>query len=741
MARNGFLGRLIRRLVLLTAIAVLVVAAGLYTSALMRVNRFEAAQSAPRTTYYASNGDVIATPSEVQRIYVPLNRIPRSLQLAIVGIEDSQFYEHKGINIRSIARALFINLLSGRVVQGGSTITQQLAKTIFLSPERTLARKLEEAFLAIELERRYSKDKILEMYLNNIYLGSGNTGVQAAALSYFGKSVSDLTLAESALIAGLPKAPSLYSPLVNPQLARARRNVVLGRMDELGYITPAQATTAQAEPVRTAGAAEVASAAAPYFTQYVTQLLIDRFGEDRTYRGGLQVYTTLDPAMQAAANAAFKKVQGALVAIDPRNGQIKAMVGGRSYAESQFNRATLAFRQPGSAFKPFVYVTAFEHGFTQNMIFEDAYTDFNGYAPINYDDKFKGQMTIKQAVVDSRNVIAVKVLQQVGVDAVIKTATWMGIDSLTRPDRNLTLALGGLTKGVTPLTLTAGYVPLANGGFAIQPVAITRVTDSKGKTLWVNSPRPKRVIHASSAYLMTDILRAVIEYGTGQAAKIGRPAAGKTGTTNNKATAWFVGYTPDLVATVYVGNDDGTPVGLSGGTIAAPIWQKFMSRALANRPITDFTPPPDVVTGVPISIYTGQPASVYTPSSEVEWDAFVQGTVPWQYAQSPGAWQGAFRPFPAPTAGGQQRTTPTPVNSEAAGEPPLALPEEPQPEPPLEPEPPGQPPLPPAQPGPQPPQPSLPEQPPVEAPATSPAPPVPPESGTPTPAHVQRKRR
>lgn len=722
MARNGFWGRLIRRSILVVILAVAVVLAGLFTSAVVRVNRFESAESAPKTTFYAANGDVIATPSEIQRIYVPLNRIPRSLQLAIIGIEDSQFYEHKGINIRGIARAILIDLLSGRVIQGGSTITQQLAKNIFLGPERTFARKLEEAFLAIELERRYTKDKILEMYLNNIYLGSGNYGVQSAALSYFGKSVSDLTLAESALIAGLPKAPSLYSPLVNPDLARARRNVVLGRMEELGYITPARATTAQAEPVRTAGTAEVASAAAPYFTQYVTQLLINHFGEDRTYRGGLQVYTTLDPAMQASANAAFKKVQGALVAIDPRNGYIKAMVGGRSYTESQFNRATLAYRQPGSAFKPFVYVTAFEHGFTQNMIFDDSFTDFNGYTPVNYDDKFKGPMTVKQAVVDSRNVIAVKVLQQVGVDSVIETATWMGIDSLTRPDRNLTLALGGLTKGVTPLILTAAYVPFANGGFAIKPVAITRVTDSKGKTLWINTPGPKRVIHASSAYLMTDILRAVIEYGTGQAGKIGRPAAGKTGTTNQKVNAWFVGYTPDLVATVYVGNDDETPVGLSGGTIAAPIWQKFMSRALANRPITDFTPPPEVVTGIPISIYTGQPASSYTPSTEVEWDAFVQGTVPWQYAQS-GNWQGSYRPFPAPTAGGP-KTTPTPVNSEAAGEPPLTLPEPPQPAP-------AQPP--PAQPSPEP-------QPPLEAPVYSPLPPPAPGEQPPA-AAIQRRRR
>lgn len=558
--------------------------------------------------FFDVNGKLIATTQSVEnRLPVTLNKIPKNLQNAFISAEDARFYQHIGIDPKGILRAVWSNITDRGVSEGGSTITQQLAKNALLSQERTLKRKIQEAVLALQIERQYSKSEILEMYLNHIYFGQGAYGVEAAAQVYFGKNVEDLNLAECAMLAGIPKSPNYFSPATNLKAAKERQAVVLEQMVKYGYIDASTEAKARSTEIKIASNKNKSQAEASYFIDYVTQQLIDKYGADAVYKDGLKIYTTIDLDMQHAAEKAMnqlptirtdsngiKQPQGALIAIDPHTGYIKAMVGGRG--NDQFNRAVMAERQPGSAFKPFVYLAAIENGMSTSTIIDDSPVTFSGWTPHNYDGQSHGKVTLKTALEQSLNVPTVKLANQIGVDKPLYWAQQMGISTLVLQgptnDRNLSMALGGLTKGVTPLEIASAYGVLANQGVRAEPIAIVKVIDRNGKILENNSPREKVIINERSAYILTDMLRGVILHGTGTAANIGRPAAGKTGTTDDYKDAWFVGYTPDLVAAVWMGFDnDGYLRSVTGGTTPARIWNQFMHQALANIPARDFYRP------------------------------------------------------------------------------------------------------------------------------------------------------
>lgn len=555
---------------------------------------------------YDINGNEIANVHAAEnRRPVKIEQVPKDLQNAFVAVEDNRFYEHSGVDPRGIMRALYANIRGRGVSEGGSTITQQLAKNAYLTQDRTITRKIQEVFLALQLERQYTKQEILEMYLNQIYFGQGAYGVQAAAQTYFGKDVDKLTLNECAMLAGIPKSPNYYSPANNMQAAQARKAVVLDQMAKYGYIANSQAQkTKQEQLTLVKPVAKEKDNTAAYFIDYVTQILIDKYGADAVYKEGLKIYTTLDMDMQKAAEAAVKKLptyrtdgngvqqpQAAIVAIDPHNGYIKAMVGGRG--TDQFNRATMAVRQPGSAFKPFVFAAALEEHFTPNTVINDAPIDIGGWRPQNDSGSFSGKVTMREVAQHSINVPTVKIAQKIGIDKPIYYAQAMGISTFVldgaQNDKQLATALGGMTKGVTPLEITSAYGTFANKGVHVEPVVIVKVLDRNGKVLEQSEPKQNSVISANSAVELTDMLQTVIKNGTGRKADIGRPAAGKTGTTSNYHDAWFVGYTPDLVAGVWIGNDDNTPMhGVMGGQLPAEIWKAFMQKALAQTPAKNF---------------------------------------------------------------------------------------------------------------------------------------------------------
>lgn len=555
---------------------------------------------------YDINGNEIANVHAAEnRRPVKIAQVPKQLQDAFVAVEDNRFYEHSGVDPRGIARALYTNIRGHGVAEGGSTITQQLAKNAYLTQERTLTRKVQEVFLALQLERQYTKKEILEMYLNQIYFGQGAYGVQAAAQTYFGKDVEDLDLNECAMLAGIPKSPNYYSPLNNLQAAQERKSVVLDQMEKYGYINRSTAEKTKKEDVKLVKPTKKSeTGVATYFIDYVTQKLIDKYGADAVYKEGLKIYTTIDMDMQKAAEETVSKLptyktdgnglsqpQMALVAIDPHNGYVKAMVGGRG--NDQFNRATMAVRQPGSAFKPFVFIAALENKFTPNTVINDSPIDINGWRPRNDSGNFSGKVTMREVARYSMNVPTVKIAQKLGIDKPIYYAQEMGISTFVlegpQNDRQLATSLGGMTKGVTPLEITSAYGTFANKGVHVEPVVIVKVLDRNGKVLEQNEPKQRSVVSESSAAELTDMLEDVIKKGTGTRANIGRPAAGKTGTTSNYNDAWFVGYTPDLVAGVWVGNDDNTPTkGIMGGHLPAEIWKAFMQKAVAQTPAKNF---------------------------------------------------------------------------------------------------------------------------------------------------------
>lgn len=576
---------------------------------------------------YDINGKLISTIHSVEnRLPVPMNKIPKNLQNAFVAAEDARFYQHIGIDPRGIMRAAWSNITDRGVSEGGSTITQQLAKNALLSQERTLKRKIQEAILALQIERQYTKNEILELYLNQIYFGQGAYGVQSAAIVYFGKNVENLSLEECAMLAGIPKSPNYYSPLNNLKAATERQATVLDQMVKYEFIDAATATKARNTKLKLMSRSPQSdnkTNTASYFIDYVTQHLIDKYGADALYKDGLKIYSSLDLDMQEAAEQAMQKLpdgrndsngikqpQGALIAIDPNTGHIKAMVGGRG--TDQFNRAVLAERQPGSAFKPFVYLAAIESGMNPSSTIEDSPISFGNWSPMNYDGKLHGLVSLRTALEQSLNIPTVKLTNQVGVDKPLYYAQQMGISTLvlqgSTNDRNLAMSLGGLTRGVTPLEIASAFGVFANQGIHVVPTAIVKIVDRNGKVLEQHTPREKAVINERSAYVLTDMMRGVLTHGTGTAANIDRPAAGKTGTTSDYKDAWFVGFTPDLVASVWIGYDtDGYLNGITGGSTPATIWRTFMTKALISTPSRDFIRPNGVVLDAPATKAINEP--------------------------------------------------------------------------------------------------------------------------------------
>lgn len=560
---------------------------------------------------YDVHGNLITTVHATEnRLPMKLSQVPKDLQNAFIATEDNRFYSHHGVDPIGIMRAIWVNIAHDGVAEGGSTITQQLARNAFLTQDRTLKRKIMEAMLAIRIEQYYTKQEILEMYLNQIYFGQGAYGVQAAAHVYFGKNVQDLDLAQSAMLAGLPQSPNYYSPLTNYKAGKARQAVVLGQMVKYDYIDQATADKAKDEDLGLREKSEAAHSDnnASYFIDYVISEIAEKYGDDAVYKDGLKIYTTIDMKAQDAAVQAMHNLpnfytddkgltqpQGALIAINPHNGYIVAMVGGRG--DDSFNRAVLAERQPGSAFKPFVYLAAIQDGMTPGTVMDDKKIEFNGWSPKNYEGTYSGQMTLRYALQHSVNTIAVQLADAVGMRKVLNLASSLGITTLDdSKDNNLAAALGGLTNGVKPIDMAVAYGTLANGGVKVKPVAITKIVDRNGQVVEENSTEEQRVVDPKYAYVITNMLESVMSGGTGGGASIGRPAAGKTGTTDESKDAWFVGYTPDLVAAVWMGDDYGieTLDGITGGTVPAVIWRDFMSQALnaMEIPASDFTVPP-----------------------------------------------------------------------------------------------------------------------------------------------------
>lgn len=734
------------------------------------------------TRILGDQGEVIAEIFEERRVVIPVARMPRQLIQAFVSAEDSNFFEHRGIDLTSILRAAFKNLRAGGVVQGGSTITQQVAKSLLLTPERSFERKFKEAILAYQIEKRLSKEEILYLYLNQIFLGHGAYGVQAAAENYFDKNVEQLSLAECSLLAGLPRAPSRYSPYHNFKAAKDRQKYVLGRMVEEKYITREQADMAFAAPLVVRPRRNQHTAEAAFFTEQVRRYLEETYGRELLYRGGLQVVTTMNIAQQEAAQRAVRNnlrdydkrhgyrgplgqfdeaaearflaeqaeeftrvppepgdlceavvtgsdarsimvklghiegtisrkettwagqlqvpprgatpagnakgsgsrlpigsrilvrildapsqgawslaleqdpdVQGALLAIDPHNGQIKAMVGGYDFRRSQFNRVLQARRQPGSAMKPLIYAAALDKGFTPATVMLDAPLIFrfrqpNGvlkeWAPQNYSREFSGPTTVRHALAKSNNIVTIRILQEIGVSYAANYVRRLGISSPLQED--LTLALG--SSAVTPLELAGAYAVLTNGGIRVTPTYITQVRDRDGHILESIDPadfpsgtqpgqqlveRPRlRVISPETSYLVTSLMESVVQNGTGAGAKaLGRPVAGKTGTTNDLRDAWFVGGTPQLLALTWVGFDQERSLGHleTGGHAALPAWLAFMQEAVANLPVESF-PVPDSIEFQAIDPDSGQPMSENHSGSYIE--AFAPGTGPNEASES-----------------------------------------------------------------------------------------------------------
>ena len=558
--------------------------------------------------FYDINGNVIYTTlSEERRVPVSIDKIPKHVQQAFIAIEDNRFYEHSGIDYRGTARAL-VSTLSGREVQGGSTITQQLAKNAFLTQERSIIRKIKEAFIAKELEHKYTKDEILTMYLNQIYFGQGAYGIESASLYYFGKHVQNLDIAEAATLAAIPKSPNYYNPFENPKESKNRQELVIDQMVKYGFISADSAAKAKAKKMVYSTSHKQQNNPRGYFFDMISQKVIAEVGADALYKGGLKIYTTLDMDMQLAAEKAMhhlpnyytdsKKLtqpQMALAAVDPKTGYVKAMIGGRG--QDKFNRATLAVRQPGSAFKPFVYLTAMQNGFTPASIIEDKEEEFaKGWKPQNSDMQWHGKVSLRTALKRSINVPTIKLAREVGVDKIVANVERMGIttlvDSGAYSDVNLAMALGGLSKGVNPLEMASAYGVLATNGLYNKPIALLKIVDRDGKVLYQAKPQSKRVVDAASAYLTTNMLEDVLVSGTGGGMGIGRPAAGKTGTTDTYIDAWFVGYTPDLSTAVWVGDDNNKPMQrMYGSGAPLSIWHEFMINALASTPRTGFSNP------------------------------------------------------------------------------------------------------------------------------------------------------
>ena len=729
--------------------------------------------SLPSIVYDRGNNEITRFYTENREI-ISIDQVPKMVIDALLAIEDSNYYQHTGLDYLGIFRAFLKNIYARKVVQGGSTITQQVAKSMLLTRERTYTRKIKEAILARRMNKRFTKDEVLEIYLNQIYFGYGSYGIEAAAKNYFKKNVWELDLHEAALLAGLPKAPSKYSPTRNPEAAIERRNLVLARMMEEGYITPQDEAEASSKPLDINPRVKLEDDPVDYFAEHIRRYVYDRYGEDLLYRGGLKIYTTLDMKLQKAAVEAVKQglvaldkrqgyrgplefvssenfpealerirvengladsaytitdevpwsesqvlkalvlrvdtdgaeidlggisgylptnelkwarrprsdveytqdivkdarrvlsvgslikvrylnrsddgkgelfaleqepaVEGALVSMDAPTGEILALVGGYDYKKSEFNRATQARRQPGSAFKPVVYSAAMDNGFTPSSIIIDSPIIYDDPAeelkwkPANYEEKFYGPTTLRTGIIKSRNVVTIKLVQRLGLQTVIQYAKRFGFDKDLPED--LSLSLGSL--GVTPVELTSAYSVFANLGLRATPWAVKKIQDRKGEILEQGGPELVRTLSEDTAYIMQHLLRGVVKHGTGWRAKaLGRPSGGKTGTTNDMIDAWYMGFTPQIVTGVWVGFDEEAPLGVNetGSRAAAPIWLNFMKKALDGRPALPFPPPPPGVEMVKVEPKSGL---LSVPgSSNFIYECFKIGTGPRQYARAP----------------------------------------------------------------------------------------------------------
>ncbi len=771
--RKGTLGRFLY--LIYGAVMVLSLLAGLFlggiyfyfTRDLPRISSLEDYRPPIITTVYSDDNRKVAEFFKERRIVVPLSEMPTMLISAFVAAEDARFFKHEGVDLFSIARAFLKNIKAGTIIQGGSTITQQVAKSFFLSPQKSYARKVREAIIAYRIDKAFTKDEILFLYLNQIYLGHGAYGVEAAAENYFGKSVADLNLAECAMLAGLPQAPSSYSPFLHPEKAKQRQVYVLNRMINEEYITNVQATEAINTPLDIKPRRNWYIEEVPYYTEYVRKYVEEKYGRDVLYKEGLTIHTAVNIEMQEAGQAALNHglkaldkrqgyrgpvkhlepeqfeafsqelqetleqhpleqksiiqgvviavndgeqkatvrigseqgdirlenmrwarkpdpevayydvrvekvsdvlevgdvilvrvndqqkdtgqwdlsleqkpiVEGAILCMEAETGYVKAMIGGRDFKVSQFNRAVQSRRQPGSAFKPIIYAAALDKGYTPGtividapIVYEDTEKEFT-WKPRNYEEKFHGPTLFRTALAQSRNVVTIKILKDIGIDYVIEYARKLGIESQLTMD--LSLALG--SSGLSLLELVRAYAIFDNQGYRVKPCFITKIVDRDGNLLEENQPESEKVIEKSTAYIITNLLQGVVQHGTGWRAKaLNRPVAGKTGTTNDLHDAWFVGYTPSYVTGAWVGFDEEKPLGLgeTGSRAACPIWLDFMQAILKDKPVQVFQVP-DGVVFAKIDAETGLLA--VPESNHTVFECFKEGTVPTEYTQKPGS--------------------------------------------------------------------------------------------------------
>ncbi len=606
------------------------------------------------TLIFSANGKVLARlHREENRQIVPLSKISPNMQKAVIAIEDERFYKHKGVDLYSIIRATLKNAIYGRVIEGASTISQQLARNLYLTRRKTMVRKLAEAILALQIEQRYTKSEILEMYFNQVYFGHNSYGIESAAKLYFNKPAADLDLAEAAMIAGLIKGPERYSPYRNFKRSKMRQIHVLNVMLNQGVVSERDARLAAIReldfsPKNLKRKGEIA----PYFISYILQDLVEKYGEETVYHEGLKVYTTLDTSMQTVAENVitdrvsregerYKFSQAALASIDPRTGYIKAMVGGVDFYESKFNRAVQAKRPPGSSFKPYIYATAMEQGFSPGTILMDTFTTFEVFpnedwnpdgtwTPMNFDNKFKGPITLRYALEKSLNIPAIKLLEKVGIHSAIRTARKMGIQSHLEPGLALTLG----ASEVTLLEITSSFGTFANEGIWVEPTAITRIESRNGAVLYKHKLKEKRALDPDISAVMVDLMQGVIKRGTGVRANIGRLAAAKTGTSQEFRDAWFIGFVPQLVTGVWVGNDDNTSMeGVAEVGVCPRIWKAYNLQVLKEQPILNF-PEPEGLVWVEINKKNGKLASADTPAEDRIKEAFWQHNVPKEYDQS-----------------------------------------------------------------------------------------------------------
>jgi len=605
------------------------------------------------TKFFSEDGEIIGEFFIEKREVVSLDRVPRYLVQAFIAGEDARFFQHKGLDYIAILRAFFRNILSGEVVQGGSTITQQVVKSILLSPEKSFTRKIREAILAFKIEKYLSKEEILSLYLNQIYLGHGAYGVAAAAEIYFGKSIEELNLAESALLAGLPQAPSKYSPYHHPEQARRRQSYILNRMVEQGFLSSGEVMKSLQAPLKIKGQQNSFIEKAPHFVEYVRKYVEEKYGKEALYKNGLQVYTTIDIDFQGIAQEAVESglreiekrqkyvssdvpfsLEGSLVCFDLATGYLKAMVGGRDFRKSQFNRVTQARRQTGSAFKPIVYASALDKGYTPASIIVDSPIIFEWgdkkWKPKNFEGKFLGPTTFRNAITHSVNIVTVKIAQDIGTDYIKDYAKKLGISFPLQND--LSMALG--SSSISLYELTRAYAVFASQGKPFRPIFIKKILDRDGNLLEENLPlfypkepfNEERILSPQTAYIMTNLLEGVVRNGTGWRAKaLARPAAAKTGTTDQFLDAWFIGYTPEFITGLWVGFDEERSLGENetGSRAASPIWVNFMTRIMKDRPVKDF-PIPEGIEFMKIDPRTAQVSF----DKEATLECFQEGTGP-----------------------------------------------------------------------------------------------------------------